>query len=101
MYLNSSSAFKRQLDQKLVFKSHRTCLAKLCAFLLAPQTSYKFSPKPGLALVQAFKSPDAVVSQRKGKTFAAPRLPKCSFYHKAHLVKLTPLQAALQTCSFK
>lgn len=42
-----------------------------------------------------------VVSRRKGKTFAAPRLPKCSFYHKAHLVKLTPPRVKLQKSSFK
>lgn len=73
------------------------------AFLPAPQTIYKFSLKPALLShsCNLGKSPDVVVSQWKGKTFAAPRLPKRSFYHKAHLIKLTPLQVALQTRSFK
>ena len=45
--------------------------------------------------------PGGAVSQQKGKKFAALWLPKRNFYHKACLVKLTPLQVTLQTSSFK
>lgn len=94
--------WNKKPDHKLVFKSHRTRLANHSAFLPALQTIYKFILKPAVPVHSILVSALTLwfLSERE-KTFAAPRLPKRSFYHKAHLVKLTPLQVTLQTSPFK
>lgn len=85
------------------FKHHWNCLTSHTAFLPAPQTICRLilMPAPPLHSISVTALVLVVVSQRKGKTFAAPRFPKCGFYHKAHLVKLTPLWVALQRSTFK